>query len=111
MHNYRKWYKIFKITVSTFCGIKGFYSFKDSGLPSISFGYESEDPESTASEQGYFISLTWAEVGPRSISLGLSSIQNFIQIPIYGWVTITPGIFTKEVFSADDESGLMLNII
>ena len=108
-------------TESTFWGLNGYYTFEDSGLPSISVGYESEDPESTATEEGYFIGLTWAEVGPGSVSLGLSSNENFrsdqtetytyeasYTYPINDGVTITPGIFTKEVASADDETGFIV---
>ena len=108
-------------TESTFWGINGFYTFEGSGLPSISVGYESEDPESTATEEGYFVGLTWAEVGPGSVSLGMSSNENFTSsdtetytyeasytYPINDGMTITPGVFIKEVASADDETGLIV---
>ena len=108
-------------TESTFWGINGFYTFEGSGLPSISVGYESEDPESTATEEGYFVGLTWAEVGPGSVSLGMSSNENFTSAqtetytyeasytyPINDGMTITPGVFIKEVASADDETGLIV---
>ena len=108
-------------TESTFWGINGFYTFEGSGLPSISVGYESEDPETTATEEGFFVGLTWAEVGPGSVSLGMSSNENFTSAqtetytyeasytyPINDGMTITPGVFIKEVASADDETGLIV---
>ena len=108
-------------TESTFWGINGFYTFEGSGLPSISVGYESEDPESTATEEGYFIGLTWAEVGPGSVSLGVSSNENFTSTqtetytyeaaytyPINDGMTITPGVFITEVDGADDQTGLVV---
>ena len=103
-------------TESTFWGINGFYTFEGSGLPSISVGYESEDPETTATEEGFFVGLTWAEVGPGSVSLGVSSNENFTSTqtetytyeaaytyPINDGMTITPGVFLTEVDGADDE--------
>lgn len=108
-------------TESTFWGVNGFYAFEGSGLPSISVGYESEDPETTATEEGFFVGLTWAEVGPGSVSLGVSSNENFTSAqtetytyeaaytyPINDGMTITPGVFIKEVDSADDETGLIV---
>ncbi len=108
-------------TESTFWGLNGFYSFEGSGLPSISVGYESEDPESTDTENGYFVGLSWAEVGPGSVSVGVSSNENFTDVqtetytyeasytyPINDGMTITPGVFIKEVANADDETGLVV---
>ena len=108
-------------TESTFWGINGFYTFEGSGLPSISVGYESEDPENTATEEGFFVGLTWAEVGPGSVSLGVSSNENFTSTqtetytyeaaytyPINDGMTITPGVFITEVDGADDQTGLIV---
>ena len=108
-------------TESTFWGINGFYTFEGSGLPSISVGYESEDPETTATEEGFFVGLSWAEVGPGSVSLGVSSNENFTSTqtetytyeaaytyPINDGMTITPGVFLTEVDGADDQTGLIV---
>jgi hypothetical protein len=108
-------------TESAFWGVNAFYAFEGSGLPSVSVGYESEDPEATATEEGYFVGLTWDEVGPGSVSVGMSSNENFTSAqdetytyeasytyPINDGMTITPGVFIKEVNSADDETGLIV---
>ena len=108
-------------TESTFWGLNGFYTFEGSGLPSISVGYESEDPESTATEEGYFVGLSWAEVGPGSVNIGMSSNENYTSAqtetytyeasytyPINDGMTITPGAFIKEMDGADDQTGLIV---
>ena len=108
-------------TESTFWGINAFYDFEGSGLPSISVGFESEDPEATATEEGYFVGLTWDEVGPGAVSVGISSNENFTSAqdetytyeaaytyPLNDGMTITPGVFIKEVNNADDETGLIV---
>ena len=111
-----------KTTESTFWGLNGFYSFEGSGLPSISVGYESEDPESTATEEGYFVGLSWAEVGPGSLNVGLSSNENYTSAqtelytyeasytyPVNDGMTITPGAFIKEMGTgSDDQTGLIV---
>ena len=108
-------------TESAFWGINAFYDFEGAGLPSISVGFESEDPEATATEEGYFVGLTWDEVGPGAVSVGISSNENFTSAqdetytyeasytyPINDGMTITPGVFIKEVNNADDETGLIV---
>jgi hypothetical protein len=108
-------------TESTFWGLNGFYTFEGTGLPSISVGYESEDPEGTDTEEGYFVGLTWAEVGPGSVSLGMSSNENYTSAqtetytyeaaytyPINDGMTITPGVFIKELDGSDDQTGLIV---
>ena len=94
---------------TSFWGLNAFYSFDGAGLPSISVGYESEDPSATTTEEGYFVGLSWDSVGPGSFSVGLSSTENFkdsdteyyqyeaaYTYPINDGMTITPGIFIKE---------------
>ena len=104
-------------TESSFFGVNAFYSF---GGPSISIGYESEDPEGASTKEGYFVGIS-SEVGPGEFSVGLSSTANFADTdtetyqyeaaysyPINDGMTITPGIFIKEVNNADDETGIIV---
>ena len=94
---------------TTYWGVNAFYSFDGEGLPSISIGYESEDPSATETEEGYFVGLTWDSVGAGSLSVGLSSLENYkdseteyyqyeaaYSYPINDGMTITPGVFIKE---------------
>ena len=105
---------------TSFVGINAFYSFESEGLPSISVGYEKEDPSgATADAQGYFVGLTWPEVGAGSFSIGMSSTANFkdtdteyyqyeaaYSYPINDGMTITPGVFIKE--GTTDQTGILV---
>lgn len=107
---------------SSFWGLNAFYSFDGEGLPSISVGFESEDPSgSSTDKEGYFVGLSWDEVGPGSFSVGMSSTANFLDTdtetyqyeaaysyPINDGMTITPGVFIKEVDGADDQTGVIV---
>ena len=109
-------------TETTYWGLNGFYSFEGEGLPSISVGYESQDPSAGASAEGYFAGLTWDEVGPGSFSVGLSTAGNFTDAqeelyvyeasytyPINDGMTITPGVFISEsAGAADDLTGFIV---
>ena len=105
---------------TSFVGLNAFYNFASEGFPSISVGYESEDPSATATEEGYFVGLTWAEVGAGSLSVGMSSTENFkdtdteyyqyeaaYSYPVNDGMTITPGVFIKEQ-SGDDQTGIIV---
>ena len=104
---------------TTFWGLNAFYSFDGEGLPSISVGYESEDPSAGVTEEGYFVGLTWDSVGAGSLSVGLSSIENYKEsdteyyqyeaaysYPINDGMTITPGVFIKE--GETDQTGFIV---
>ena len=104
---------------STFWGLNAFYSFEGEGLPSISVGYETEDPSAGVTEEGYFVGLTWPEVGAGSFSIGMSSTENFkdtdteyyqyeaaYSYPINDGMTITPGVFIKE--GTTDQTGILV---
>ena len=109
-------------TETTYWGLNGFYTFEGEGLPSISVGYESQDPSAGASAEGYFAGLTWDEVGPGSFSVGLSTTANFTDAqeelyvyeasytyPINDGMTITPGVFISEsAGAADDLTGFIV---
>ena len=104
---------------TTFWGLNAFYSFEGEGLPSISVGYETEDPSAGVTEEGYFVGLTWPEVGAGSFSIGMSSTENFkdtdteyyqyeaaYSYPINDGMTITPGVFIKE--GTTDQTGILV---
>ena len=106
---------------SSFWGLNAFYSFDGEALPSISVGYESEDPSGSSTKEGYFVGLSWDEVGPGSFSVGMASTANFANTdtetyqyeaaysyPINDGMTITPGVFIKEVNNADDQTGFIV---
>ena len=109
-------------TETTYWGLNGFYTFEGEGLPSISVGYESQDPSAGASAEGYFAGLTWDEVGPGSFSVGLATLRNFTDAeeelyvyeasysyPITDGMTITPGVFIGEsAGAADDLTGFIV---
>ena len=104
---------------TTFLGINAYYSLD--GGPSLSIGFESEDPDASAEETGYFVGLTWDDFGPGSFSIGMSTLENYTdaQSELYQYeaaysyavndgMTITPGIFIKEVSNADDQTGVIV---
>ena len=83
------------------------------GFPSISVGYETDDDDADA----IFAGLTFEEVGPGSVSLGMASTatdaNDFYQYelsysyPLNDGMTITPGVFIAET-AGDDETGLVV---
>ena len=94
---------------TTYWGINAFYAPDSTSLPSISVGVESEDTDGSDSKSGYFVGLTWPEVGPGSVSLGLGTNANYTDsedeyltyeasytYAINDGMTITPGIYIKE---------------
>ena len=102
---------------TSFFGLNAYYSLE--GGPSISVGYESEDPDATATEEGYFIGLTWDEIGPGSFSVGMSTLENYTDAqtelyqyeaaysyPLNDGITITPGVFITE--GTTDDTGVIV---
>ena len=83
------------------------------GFPSVSVGYETDDDDADA----IFAGLTFEEVGPGSVSLGIASTDlssdDYYQYelaysyPLNDGMTITPGVFIKET-SGDDETGVVV---
>ena len=83
------------------------------GFPSISVGYETDDDDADA----IFAGLTFEEVGPGSVSLGMASTDtsanDFYQYelsysyPLNDGMTITPGVFIAET-AGDDETGVVV---
>ena len=102
-------------------GINGSYTFDDTSLPSISVGYETID-DNVATANGYFVGLTWSEVGPGSVSVAAATDGNFADgvtelmtyeasysYPVNDSLTITPGVFISETGPAtDDLTGILV---
>ena len=78
------------------------------GYPSLSIGYETDDSDADA----IFAGLTFDEVGPGSVSVGIASTatdtNDFYQYelsysyPVNDGMTITPGVFVTETAGEDD---------
>ena len=103
---------------TSFLGINAFYALD--GGPSISVGFEAEDPDDSAEETGYFVGLTWDDLGPGSFSIGMSTLENYTDAEteyyqyeaaysyaVNDGITVTPGIFISEGADAD-ETGVVL---
>ena len=103
---------------TSFFGVNAYYSLD--GGPSISVGFESEDPDATAEETGYFVGLTWDDFGPGSLSIGMATQENYRdnQTELYQYeaaytyevndgMSITPGVFIKEG-ATTDETGFVV---
>ena len=85
-------------------GINGMYAFD---FATLSAGIESVDDGTTA--EGFFVGLSFAEVGPGSLDIGMGTTGNFADgdteyytyeasyaYPINDGVTITPGVYIVE---------------
>ena len=105
---------------TTTWGINGSYTFDGSSLPTVSLGYETEET-SGVDKAGYFLGLTFPEVGPGSVSLGAATTANFTDTatnyftyeasytyPVNDGLTITPGVFIEEKAGADDLTGIII---
>ena len=105
---------------TTTWGINGSYTFDGSSLPTVSVGYETEET-SGVDKAGYFLGLTFPEVGPGSVSLGAATTANFTDTatnyftyeasytyPVNDGLTITPGVFIEEKAGADDLTGIII---
>ena len=102
-------------TDTTYWGLNGYYTFD---LASLSAGFETSD-DGTTEKSGYFVGLSFPEVGPGTANIaaattGLfadSETETLVYEASYSYalndgMTITPGIFIKEVDGADDETGV-----
>jgi len=106
---------------TTFWGVNGTYTPESTSLPSISVGYETSE-SGTTDKSGYFVGLTWPEVGPGSVSVGAATKGNFAddatELMIYeasysysvnDGLTITPGVFIQETAAgSDDLTGVLV---
>ena len=83
------------------------------GFPSVSVGYETDDDDADS----IFVGITFEEVGPGSVSLGMASVElaeddNYqyelsYSYPLNDGMTITPGVFIAET-AGDDETGVVV---
>jgi len=101
-------------TDTTYWGINGTYAFD---FATISAGVESEDSGSATAE-GFFVGLSFPEVGAGSFDIGLGTTGNFkdsdtetyiyeasYSYPINDGMTITPGVYIREGGSSADQTG------
>jgi len=85
-------------------GINGMYAFD---FATLSAGFETVDSGSSA--EGFFVGLSFAEVGPGSFEIGMGTTGNFADgdteyytyeasyaYPLNDGVTITPGVYIVE---------------
>jgi len=104
---------------TTYWGLNASYTPDSTSFPSISAGYETQDDGTDAT--GYFVGLTWSEVGPGSVSVGAGTTGNFTDAqtetliyeaaysyPVNDGMTITPGVFITEVDGGDDLTGILV---
>ena len=102
---------------TTTWGINGTYSFD---LASVSVGYETTETSGTDAD-GYFIGFTFPEVGAGSVSIGAGTTGNFADgvtetmmyeasysYPVNDGLSITPGVYIKEVDGGDDLTGFLV---
>jgi hypothetical protein len=101
---------------TTTWGINGNYSFD---IADLSVGYETEETSGTE-KTGYFVGLTFPEVGPGSVSVGAATSANYASsateymiyeaaysYPVNDGLTITPGVFIEEK-AGDDLTGVIV---
>ena len=98
---------------STFWGVNGSYAFD---FATISVGVESEDTGS-ATKEGFFVGLSFPEVGAGSFDIGMGTTGNFADsdpeyyiyeasyaYPVNDGMTITPGVYIRE--GSSDQTGI-----
>ncbi len=96
-------------------GLQGYYTFD---LASLSGGYETSETGGTDSS-GYFVGLTFPEVGPGSVNIAAATTGLFASsatetliyeasysYPLNDGMTVTPGVFITEVDGGDDLTGI-----
>ena len=100
---------------TTYWGINGYYAFD---FATLSAGVESADPDGSDTATGFMVGLSFAEVGPGSLDVGMGTTGNFkdgdeeyyiyeasYAYPVNDGVTITPGIYVREQ-AGDDQTGI-----
>ena len=91
---------------TTYWGINAMYAFD---FATISAGVESEDPDASDTGTGFFVGLSFPEVGAGSLDVGMGTTANFADgdteyyiyeasyaYPVNDSVTLTPGVYIKE---------------
>ena len=102
-------------TDTTYWGVNGMYAFD---FATISAGVESEDPTGGSTKTGFFVGLSFPEVGAGTFDIGLATSANYASAdteyytyeasysyPINDGMTITPGVFIQEGGTASDKTG------
>ena len=100
---------------TTYWGINGTYAFD---FATLSAGVESADADGSDTATGFMVGLSFAEVGPGSLDVGMGTTGNFkdsdteyyiyeasYAYPVNDGVTITPGVYVREQ-DGDDQSGI-----
>jgi len=100
-------------TDTTYWGVNGMYAFD---FATISAGVESEDPVGGSTKTGFFVGLSFPEVGAGTFDIGLATSANYASsdteyytyeasysYPINDGMTITPGVFIQE--GTTDQTG------
>jgi len=103
---------------TTIIGINGYYVPDNEDFPTISAGFETEETDGNE-ESGYFLGLSFDEVGPGSVELAVGTTDNFVSsteklytyeasysYPVNDGMTITPGVFYTEKDGVDDLTGV-----
>ena len=101
---------------STFWGVNGMYAFD---FATLSAGVESEDPTSGSTKTGFFVGLSFPEVGAGTFDIGMGTSANYASsdteyytyeasyaYPVNDGMTITPGIYIRE--GSTDQTGFAL---
>ena len=99
--------------LQTYWGVNGMYAFD---FATLSAGVESEDPGSGSTKTGFFVGLSFPEVGAGTFDIGLATSANYASsdteyytyeasysYPINDGMTITPGVFIQE--GSTDKTG------
>ena len=103
---------------NTYWGINGTYAFD---FATLSAGVESEDSGSATAE-GFFVGLSFPEVGAGSLDIGMGTSDNFkdtdtetyiyeasYSYPINDGMTITPGVYIREgAGNTADQTGVAI---
>ncbi len=98
---------------TTYWGVNGMYAFD---FVTLSAGVESEDPDSSSTKTGFFVGLSFPEVGEGSLDLAVGTKANYASsdteyyiyeasysYPVNDGMTITPGVYIRE--GSTDETG------
>jgi len=98
-------------TDTNYWGVNGMYAFD---FATISAGVESEDPVGGSTKTGFFVGLSFPEVGAGTFDIGLATSANYASAdteyytyeasysyPINDGMTITPGVFIQEGETTD----------
>jgi len=108
-----------------FTAFQAYYTPENTGLPSISAGYEFGDIGGAAAgadeQSSFMVGLTWSEVGPGSAGVAaghsntnesgdeLYQFEAYYEYPVNDSMTITPLIYTLDADGdVDDTTGMMV---